>query len=57
MPKYKAASQTKKDTPAARKKRRALIKEGHDKMMSHGVPVLAAAVFAIIVTIYYATMK
>ena len=57
MPKYKAASQTKKDTPAAKKKRRALIKEGHEKMMTHGVPVFAAAFVAILVTIYYCTLK
>ena len=55
MPKYKAASQTKKDTACDKKKRRALIKDGHSKMITHGVPVLAAVFILLLGFLKYIT--
>jgi hypothetical protein len=55
MPKYKAASQTKKDTASSKKKRRAIIREGHSKMMTHALPVVLALVAVILGFLKYVT--
>ena len=57
MPKYKAASQTKKDTASDRKKRRALIKDGHSKMVSHGIPAFVAFFILLLGFLKYITSK
>lgn len=55
MPKYKAASQTKKDTASSKKKRRALIREGHSKMLTHALPIVLAFVAVILGFLKYVT--
>jgi len=55
MPKYKAASQTKKDTASSKKKRRAMIKEGHSKMLTHAMPILLALLAVMLGYLKYVT--
>lgn len=55
MRQYKQGN--KKDTPKDKKKRRAMIKDGHAKMITHGLPLIVGFILVLLGFMKYVTSK